>query len=193
MQIQKYDTLKDATGQTWRVMDIEGKELKIKKIIDGKNTPGRASTINITEVGEQYRLLDLPKVTVSRLTQNPEPNLTVKDIDDAIIADTAEVERLREELETANIDIKAMEDLVASLRREINQLKQEHESEVAELNDEIMELKILAKKKNEYADALDDDSVAFGRIRSMAAAVAGMSDSIASLAFLIQDEAEEHA
>ena len=38
--------------------------------------------------------------------------------------------------------------------------------------------------------ALDDDSIAFGKIRSVAAAIAGMADSIQSLAYMVQDETE---
>ena len=211
MQVTKYDTLKDTTGQTWRVTDVNGEELKIKKVIEGKNAPGKARTISIAEVGEQYRLLDLPKVTVTQIDKDG-PDLTVERdltvevkkifasgdpdaIDDLIITDAekmldAENEELREKLKLAHTELDAMENEVATLNKTISKMKQAHAAEVEELNDEIMELKIIAKKKNEYADALDDDSGAFGKIRSVAAAIAGMADSIQSLAYMVQDETE---
>ena len=211
MQIQKYDTLKDNEGQTWRVMDVEGEELKIKKVIEGKNAPGKARTIGLEDIGEQYRLLDLPKVTVTQIDKDG-PDLTVERdltaevkeifasgdpdaIDDLIITDAekmldAENEELREKLKLAHTELDAMENEVATLNKTISKMKQAHAAEVEELNDEIMELKILAKKKNEYADALDEDSVAFGKIRSVAAAIAGMADSIQSLAYMVQDETD---
>ena len=211
MTVQKYDTLKDNEGQTWRVMDVEGEELKIKKVIEGKNAPGKARTIGLEDIGEQYRLLDLPKVTVTQIDKDG-PDLTVERdltaevkeifasgdpdaIDDLIITDAekmldAENEELREKLKLAHTELDAMENEVATLNKTISKMKQAHAAEVEELNDEIMELKIIAKKKNEYADALDDDSVAFGKIRSVAAAIAGMADSIQSLAYMVQDETE---
>lgn len=211
MQVTKYDTLKDTTGQTWRVTDVNGEELKIKKVIEGKNAPGKARTIGLEDIGEQYRLLDLPKVTVTQIDKDG-PDLTVERdltaevkeifasgdpdaIDDLIITDAekmldAENEELREKLKLAHTELDAMENEVATLNKTISKMKQAHAAEVEELNDEIMELKILAKKKNEYADALDEDSVAFGKIRSVAAAIAGMADSIQSLAYMVQDETE---
>ena len=207
MIIQKYDTLKDETGQTWRVMDVNGEELKIKKVVEGKNAPGKARTISIAEVGEQYRLLDLPKVTVTQT--KPAPNLNLEEqvkeifasgdpdaIDDLIISDAekmleAENDELRAKLKMAHDDLDALENEVAELRKTISKTKQTHEAEVAELNDEIMELKILAKKKNEYADALDDDSIVFGKIRMLTGAMLDMAASMMKMAKAIRDETEE--
>ena len=75
-------------------------------------------------------------------------------------------------------------------KKTISKMKYAHDEEVRALEDDLAEAKILAKKKNEYADALDEDSIAFGKIRSVAAAIAGMADSIQSLAYMVQDETE---
>lgn len=112
------------------------------------------------------------------------------DPQDTVAGLMEEKEELREKLKLAHTELDAMENEVADLRKKISKMKQAHATELEELNDEIMELKILAKKKNEYADALDEDSVAFGKIRSVAAAIAGMADSIQSLAYMVQDETE---
>lgn len=206
MQVMKYDTLKDTAGQTWRVMSVgeDGNTMEVKGVNEnGKLKPGRTRTIRKEDIGQEYRLLDLPKVKVVKA-----PNLThaeeVKEIlasgdpdaiDELIISDAekmleAENDELRAKLKMAHDDLDALENEVAELRKTISKTKQTHDSEVAELNDEIMELKILAKKKNEYADALDDDSVAFRKIRSMSAAIVGMADSIGDLAYMIQSETE---
>lgn len=204
--IQKYDTLKDTAGKTWRVVSVgeDGNTMEVKGVNEnGKLKPGRTRTIRKEDIGQEYRLLDLPNVKVVKA-----PNLThaeeVKEIlasvdpdaiDELITSDAekmleAENDELRAKLKMAHDDLDALENEVAELRKTISKTKQTHEAEVAELNDEIMELKILAKKKNEYADALDDDSVAFRKIRSMSAAIVGMADSISNLAFLLQDETE---
>ena len=49
---------------------------------------------------------------------------------------------------------------------------------------------MIEKKKNEYADALDEDSVAFEKVQKAARAIVSMADSIETLAYMIQDEAE---
>ena len=205
MNVTKYDTLKDATGQTWRVMDINESTLKIKKVVEGKNTPGKARTINITEVGEQYKLLDLPKVTVTQTKPAPSLEKEVKKIfasgdpdaiDDLIISDAekmleAENDDLREKLKLAHTDIDALENEVTDLRKTISKLKQEHESEVAEFKDRIMELEILAKKKNEYADALDDDTVLFSRIYTIAFNMQSLAETLESMALMIREDTED--
>lgn len=100
------------------------------------------------------------------------------------------IKDLKDEIsELNNILIKVRQEN-KDLTKTISKMKYAHDEEVRALEDDLAEAKILAKKKNEYADALDEDSVAFGKIRSVAAAIAGMADSIQSLAYMVQDETE---
>ena len=112
-----------------------------------------------------------------------------------------ELEGDKEILKTECLDLREqvaeLEKVLVKVRQEnkdltktISKMKYAHDEEVRALEDDLAEAKILAKKKNEYADALDEDSVAFGKIRSVAAAIAGMADSIQSLAYMVQDETE---
>lgn len=112
-----------------------------------------------------------------------------------------ELEKDLEILKTECLDLREqvaeLEKVLVKVRQEnkdltktISKMKYAHDEEVRALEDDLAEAKILGKKKNEYADALDEDSIAFGKIRSVAAAIAGMADSIQSLAYMVQDETE---
>lgn len=189
MDIKLYDTIKDKDGPDFS-KDTDGPNLTLEEQVKEIFASGDPDAIDdlILAEPEEVRALEEEneklRKTIKELRvindnwASGEPvealkgrNEMLKDekqkLESEVLACEADLEMARDDLEIARTDIKAMEDLVASLRNEINHLKQAHESEVAELNDEIMELKILAKKKNEYADALDDDSIAFGKIRSV--------------------------
>ena len=193
--IEKYDTLKDKDGKTWRVLDVDVQTdmVKIKGVNEnGKLKPGRVKEISMQELGEQYRKIDLPPVHV---TVKPAPNLTLEEkeeerIDEMILEDGVQIEKLRAQIETLEEENETLKQAAKDLRKTISKMHQEHAAEVEELNDRIMELEILAKKKNEYADALDDDSIAFGKIRMLAVTLKGLATSIEGIALMIQDETE---
>lgn len=204
--IQKYDTLKDTSGQTWRVVSVgeDGNTMEVKGVNEnGKLKPGRTRTIRKEDIGQEYRLLDLPKVTVTTtaaLEEQVKEILASGDpdaINELIISDAEKMLEMYEELERLRLKIEELEEenetlkqAAKDLRKTISKMHQEHDSEVAELNDRIMELEILAKKKNEYADALDEDAIAFENMHKVARAIVGMADSIGDLAYMIQNETE---
>lgn len=87
------------------------------------------------------------------------------------------------------------------LKKTISKMKQEHEAEMRELGDELMEAKAEAnavrKQKDEiieknagYVDALDNDSIAFERIVSLAGALQRNAQTGLELARIIEAETE---
>ena len=80
-------------------------------------------------------------------------------------------------------------------------MQQQHEAEVADLKDRIMEAEAEAnaakkrkdeilKERTEYADALDNDSVAFEEILTLAEAIQWSAVTTKKLACMIQSKTE---
>lgn len=155
-----------------------------------------------------------PHVKAAQIEKEAVRALSVDEVEEALTKSTFgaiqlpqedkrihELEKDLEILKTECLDLREqvaeLEKVLVKVRQEnkdltktISKMKYAHDEEVRALEDDLAEAKILGKKKNEYADALDEDSIAFGKIRSVAAAIAGMADSIQSLAYMVQDETE---
>ena len=145
---------------------------KLREINEEWANSDEQKTINNLK-DENRRLRDTSEQTNS--------NLRVRDQEvHELRAQVAELEKVLVKVRQENKD----------LTKTISKMKYAHDEEVRALEDDLAEAKILGKKKNEYADALDEDSIAFGKIRGVAAAIAGMADSIQSLAYMVQDETE---
>lgn len=94
------------------------------------------------------------------------------------------------ELDVLKAELKDKIQECIDLKKTISKMQQAHEAEVAKLNDRIMELEILAKKKNEYAYALDEDSVAFESIYDLAHIVYTTAGVMQTIAERIRKETE---
>ena len=87
------------------------------------------------------------------------------------------------------------------LRKTISKMQQEHEAEVRELGDELVEAKAEAnvmkkrndeiiKERTEYADALDSDSIAFEEILQLAVLMERSAKSMQEMSKMIQSKTE---
>ena len=90
-----------------------------------------------------------------------------------------------------NNQLRVRDQEAIDLKKTISKMKDAHDEEVRALEDELMEVKIVAKKAGQYSDALDDDSVVFEKIHMLATTLKGLATSIEGIALLIQDETEE--
>lgn len=90
---------------------------------------------------------------------------------------------------------------ILDMKKTISKMKQSHEAEVADLNDRIMEAEAEAnairKSKDEilkdrvqYADALDNDSVAFEEILGLAVLLERSAKSMQEMSKMIQEKTE---
>lgn len=195
-----YDTFKDKDGRRYRVIEVGNDTAKLVRLNeDGtrKKQGGRPRILTIADLFANYSRVDLPPVTVTRQEPKPAPKPEPADeLPDAAIFSPEEEMLMKE-----NEDIeKAYNEAVAELKRviresidlkkTISKMQQAHDAEVAELNDRIMELEILAKKKNEYADELDSDSEAFEDILTLAGAIQRSAVTVKELACMIQSKTE---
>lgn len=98
--------------------------------------------------------------------------------------------RLKESNELTNGQLRVRERELDEAKKTISKMKYAHEEEVRALEDELTELKILAKKGNEYSDRLADNEETFRKMRAFSKSIVGMADSIMGLAYLIEDETE---
>lgn len=77
-------------------------------------------------------------------------------------------------------------------KKTISKMQYAHQEEVRALEDELAETKILAKKRGEAVDELDECCVTFSKIRFMANTAVDMAASLRKMAHMIEEEAEEH-
>lgn len=93
------------------------------------------------------------------------------------------------------------EQQITDLKKTISKMQQQHEAEVADLKDRIMEAEAEAnairkrkdeilKERTEYADALDNDSVAFEEILGLAILMERGAKSMQEISKMIQSKTE---
>lgn len=113
----------------------------------------------------------------------------------------SDIEILRAELKDARHDLDSAYREIEDLRKTISKMKQAHEAEVQDLKDQLGEAKAAeaaAKKahahavgeKNNYADALDNDSVAFEEILGLAIILERSAKSMQEMSKMLQDKTE---
>lgn len=117
----------------------------------------------------------------------------------AILED--ENSRLRTEIADLHQENGLLEGELAAAKKTISKMQQEHEAEVQDLKDQLGEAKAAeaaAKRaharavgeKNDYADALDNDSVAFEAILDLAHIAQSVSQSLYNVSKRIEAETE---
>lgn len=216
-KIKQYDTVKDKDGNRYRVVEVgsDGKGHVIAKLKgitpDNKAKRGPARLVEVGELEASYARIDLPPVTVVQPARpaenamqkqretveaynhraNKEAVEFFEDVKESAYAQLKEdYEVLQEDKKYMERQLEIADQGVTELKKTISKMKDAHEEEVHALEDEIMELKILAKKAGQYSDALDDDSVVFGKIRMLTGAMLDMAASMMKMAKAIQDDTE---
>lgn len=172
MQINKYDTIKDKDGQRYRIVEISenlGVVKAVKIDVSGGRCVkgGRPRMVKIADInGKDYIKIDLPPVKVTQ--QEPAPSENVKSV--TVTVDGREIREQithEKELDVLKAELKDKVRENIDLKKTISKMQQEHEAEVDELNDQLMEARAVAKKAGEYASALDADSDAFEKIEGL--------------------------
>lgn len=123
---------------------------------------------------------------------------------DEIAARDASERELEAKQHDINILRAALQDKIAELRdmkKTISKMQQTHEAELHDLKDQLGEAQAeaaAAKKahahavgeKNNYADSLDNDSIAFEEIRALAIIMYRNAESLRELAKMVQERTE---
>lgn len=110
-------------------------------------------------------------------------------------------EAKRRETENSGQDIEILRAEILDLKKTISKIKQAHEAEVLDLKDQLMEAQAMAnaankykdevvEQKNQYSEALDDDSVTFEEVLELAETMQLMSTGTAKLAKQIIEKME---
>ena len=113
----------------------------------------------------------------------------------------AENRRLKDSNIQTNNQLRVRDQEVTDLKKTISKMKQEHEAEIRELGDELMEAKAEAnamrnrkdqilEDRARYADALDNDSIAFEEILSLAILMERGAKSMHEVSRMIQAKTE---
>lgn len=203
--VNLYDTYRaNKDGKRYRVTEVGNETVKLVKLNeDGskKHAGGRPRIMTIADLFRDFTKVNLPPVTVSKIEPQkpkqeeveevgtPSENAaekqkqTVREINHPeahTLEDTFEEFRKKNEEDIeilkAELNDRVRENI--DLKKTISKMQQQHEAEVADLKDRIMEAEAEAnaakkrkeeilKERTQYADALDNDSVDFEEILSL--------------------------
>lgn len=218
--VNLYDTYKaNKDGKRYRVTEVGNETVKLVKLNeDGskKHAGGRPRIMTIADLFRDFTKVNLPPVTVSKIApQNPKQEeveevgtpsenaaekqkQAVREINHPeahTLEDTFEEFRKKneEDIEILKAELKDRVRENIDLKKTISKIQQQHEAEVADLKDRIMEAEAeanAAKKRKEeilaertqYADALDNYSVDFEEILSLAETIQLVSTASSKLA-----------
>ena len=226
--VNLYDTYRaNKDGKRYRVTEVGNETVKLVKLNeDGskKHAGGRPRIMTVADLFRDFTKVNLPPVTVSKIEPQkpkqeeveevgtPSENAaekqkqTVREINHPeahTLEDTFEEFRKKneEDIEILKAELKDRVRENIDLKKTISKMQQQHEAEVADLKDRIMEAEAeanAAKKRKEeilkeridYADALDNDSVAFEEILSLAETIQLVSTASSKLAKQIIEKTE---
>lgn len=226
--VSLYDTYRaNKDGKRYRVTEVGNETVKLVKLNEEgtrKHAGGRPRIMTVADLFRDYTKVNLPPVKVSKIApQKPKQEeveevgtqsenaaekqkQTVREINHPeahTLEDTFEEFRKKneEDIEILKAELKDRVRENIDLKKTISKMQQQHEAEVADLKDRIMEAEAEAnavrkrkdeilKERTQYADALDDDSVAFSDILSLAETIQLVSTSAAKLAKQIIDKTE---
>lgn len=207
--VNLYDTYKaNKDGKRYRVTEVGNETVKLVKLNeDGskKHAGGRPRIMTIADLFRDFTKVNLPPVTVSKIEPQKPKREEVEEVgtpsenaaekqkqavreinhpEAHTLEDTFEEFRKKneEDIEILKAELKDRVRENIDLKKTISKMQQQHEAEVADLKDCIMEKEAEAnavkkrkeeilKERTEYADALDNDSVAFDEILSLAETV----------------------
>lgn len=218
--VNLYDTYKaNKDGKRYRVTEVGNETVKLAKLNEEgtrKHAGGRPRIMTVADLFRDFTKVNLPPVTVSKIEpQKPKQEeveevgtpsekaaekqkQTVREINHPeahTLEDTFEEFRKKneEDIEILKAELKDRVRENIDLKKTISKMQQQHEAEVADLKDRIMEKEAEAnaarkrkdeilKERTEYADALDNDSVAFDEILSLAETIQLVSTASSKLA-----------
>lgn len=218
--VNLYDTYKaNKDGKRYRVVEVGNETVKLAKLNEEgtrKHAGGRPRIMTIADLFRDFTRVNLPPVTVSKIEPQkpkqeeveevgtPSENAaekqkqTVREINHPeahTLEDTFEEFRKKneEDIEILKAELKDRVRENIDLKKTISKMRQQHEAEVADLKDRLMEKEAdanavrkrkdeILKERTEYADALDNDSVAFGEILSLAETIQLVSTASSKLA-----------
>lgn len=218
--VNLYDTYRaNKDGKRYRVIEVGNETVKLAKLNEEgtrKHAGGRPRIMTIADLFRDFTKVNLPPVTVSKIEPQkpkqeeveevgtPSENAaekqkqTVREINHPeahTLEDTFEEFRKKNEddIEILKAELKDRVRENIDLKKTISKMQQQHEAEVADLKDRIMEAEAEAnaakkrkdeilKERTEYADALDNDSVAFDEILSLAETIQLVSTASSKLA-----------
>lgn len=218
--VNLYDTYKaNKDGKRYRVIEVGNETVKLVKLNeDGskKHAGGRPRIMTIADLFRDFTKVNLPPVTVSKIEPQKPKQEEVEEVgtpsenaaekqkqavreinhpEAHTLEDTFEEFRKKneEDIEILKAELKDRVRENIDLKKTISEMQQQHEAEVADLKDRIMEAEAeanAAKKRKEeilaertqYADALDNDSVAFEEILSLADTIQLVSTASSKLA-----------
>lgn len=218
--VNLYDTYKaNKDGKRYRVVEVGNETVKLAKLNEEgarKHAGGRPRIMTIADLFRDFTKVNLPPVTVSKIEPQkpkqeeveevgtPSENAaekqkqTVREINHPeahTLEDTFEKFRKKneEDIEILKAELKDRVRENIDLKKTISKMQQQHEAEVADLKDRLMEKEAdanavrkrkdeILKERTEYADALDNDSVAFEEILSLADTIQLVTTAAAKLA-----------
>lgn len=218
--VNLYDTYKaNKDGKRYRVTEVGNETVKLVEINDvgdRKHKGGRPRIMTVADLFRDFTMVNLPPVTVSKIEPQkpkqeeveevgtPSENAaekqkqTVREINHPeahTLEDTFEEFRKKneEDIEILKAELKDRVRENIDLKKTISKMQQQHEAEVADLKDRLMEKEAdanavrkrkdeILKERTEYADALDNDSVAFEEILSLAETIQLVSTASSKLA-----------
>lgn len=226
--VNLYDTYRaNKDGKRYRVIEVGNETVKLVKLNeDGskKHAGGRPRIMTVADLFRDFTKVNLPPVTVSKIAPQkpkqeeveevgtPSENAaekqkqTVREINHPeahTLEDTFEEFRKKneEDIEILKAELKDRVRENIDLKKTISKMQQQHEAEVADLKDRIMEAEAEAnaakkrkeeilKERTKYADALDNDSVAFEAILDLAHIAQSVSQSLYNVSKRIEAETE---
>ena len=210
--VNLYDTYRaNKDGKRYRVTEIGNETVKLVKLNeDGskKHAGGRPRIMTIADLFRDFTKVNLPPVTVSKIApQKPKqeeveevgtPSENAAQIEKETVREITKANNSSEDLIEQNKILRAE---ILDLKKTISKMRQQHEAEVADLKDRLMEKEAdanavrkrkdeILKERTQYADALDNDSVAFDEILSLAETIQLVSTASAKLAKQIINKTE---
>ena len=226
--VNLYDTYKaNKDGKRYRVTEVGNETVKLVKLNEEgskKHAGGRPRIMTIADLFRDFTKVNLPPVTVSKIEPQKPKQEEVEEVgtpsenaaekqkqavreinhpEAHTLEDTFEEFRKKneEDIEILKAELKDRVRENIDLKKTISKMQQQHEAEVADLKDRIMEKEAEAnavkkrkdeilKERTEYADALDNDSVAFEEILSLAETIQLVTTAAAKLAKQIIDKTE---
>lgn len=218
--VNLYDTYRaNKDGKRYRVTEVGNETVKLAKLNEEgtrKHAGGRPRIMTIADLFRDFTKVNLPPVTVSKIEPQKPKQEEVEEVgtpsenaaekqkqavreinhpEAHTNEDTFEEFRKKneEDIEILKAELKDRVRENIDLKKTISKMQQQHEAEVADLKDRIMEAEAevnaskkrkeeILKERTEYADALDNDSVAFDEILSLAETIQLVSTASSKLA-----------
>ena len=176
-----------------------------KKTVDALVTDDVKKKLDVLEALEANEknddLRDEKSETVKVPTPHEKAAEKLKQAARELYKEHSDIEILRAELKDARHDLDSAYREIEDLRKTISKMKQHHEAEVQDLKDQLGEAKAetnavrkhkdeILKKHVEYADALDNDSVAFEEILGLAIILERSAKSMQEMSKMLQEKTE---